>query len=237
MHERKVSPDSGQPRVDGFFPPIRVLITESRRLMQDAYRSLIENAADSFMVVGYTGRMDTALNLAERLQPNVILLDINLAKPNLSQTVRNLRDKAPQASTLLVATSEWARDITTLVNQGERGKVGFVLTESTGVELLLGIREVYEHGSYFAAGVTRLLFAQDNQGQGPKIRVQQVLRRRELEVLKEISDGKPNREIARELGISVRTVEAHKARMISRLGLSHTTELLRYAMNTTQNSA
>ncbi|HEY3117862.1 MAG TPA: response regulator transcription factor [Chloroflexota bacterium] len=217
----------------GLYRPIRVLLVESRSLVRDAYRSLVE-ANDSFTVIGEAGDVDSALNLAARLQPAIILFNADLARSGLASMAANFREQAPSAKMLLIATDGWVEDACGLV---EQGSAGFVLTESTGTELLMALREVHEHGVYVAAGATRRLFGRGRRNQtGPRaLASRSLLTNRERELLRLIADGRPNREIAAELYISVRTVEAHKARMISRLGLRNTTELLRYAVQTSRD--
>lgn len=218
----------------GLYRPIRVLIVESRSLVRDAYRSLIEGN-DTFTVIGEAGDVETALSLAQRLQPAIILFNADLARAGLGTMASNFRAQAPSAKILLIATDGWVEDACTLV---EQGSAGFVLTESTGTELLMALREVHEHGVYIAAGATRRLFGRGSRdrGNGPRaLASRSLLTNRERELLRLIADGRPNREIAMELCISVRTVEAHKARMISRLGLRNTTELLRYAVQTARD--
>lgn len=217
----------------GLYRPIRVLLVESRSLVRDAYRSLIEGN-EGFNVIGEAGELDTAFNLAARLQPAIILFNADLARSGLNAVAANFRAQAPSAKMLLIVTDGWVEDACSLV---EQGSAGFVLTESTGTELLMALREVHEHGVYVAAGATRRLFGRGRGNQtGPRaLASRSLLTNRERELLRLIADGRPNREIASELYISVRTVEAHKARMISRLGLRNTTELLRYAVQTSRD--
>lgn len=223
MQEREVGPD-------GFYHPIGVLIAEPRRLIRDAYLLLIRSV-DRFNVVGDAGELTSTLTLAEQLQPDVILLNHDIALPRPQHTLDSLRDKAPSAKTILITNRELLPDVTFLIRPGHG--IGLILTESSGAELLIAVQEVHEHGFYLAAGAVRRLPELVSIRRNSELKVS-VLTPRERELLGLISAGKPNREIAKELVISVRTVEAHKARMISRLGLHNTTELLRYALNTTQ---
>lgn len=218
----------------GTYRPVRVLIAEPRGLVRDAFRSLIEGS-ESFAVVGEAGDMETALNLAGRLQPAIIVINADLARASLTQATRDIRAQSPSAKVLLIVSEAWVDEACALM---EQGGAGFVLTESTGTELLMALREVYDHGVYIAAGATRRIFTRGRRDQalGPRaFSSKGLLTPRERELLRLIADGRPNREIAEELYISVRTVEAHKARMISRLGLRNTTELLRYAVQTARD--
>lgn len=213
----------------GPYRQVRVLIAEPRGLVRDAYRSLIEGS-EAFAVVGEAGDLDAALGMTGHIQPSIIVMNADLARSGLGQAVRDFRAQAPSAKVLLIATDAWVEEACALV---EQGGTGFVLTESTGAELLMALREVYEHDVYIAAGATRRLFSagrRDQSGNSRSLTGKGLLTARERELLRLIAAGRPNREIAAELFISVRTVEAHKARMISRLGLRNTTELLRYAV-------
>jgi DNA-binding NarL/FixJ family response regulator len=216
---------------NGPFRQARVLIAEPRSLVRDAFRSLIEGS-ETYSVVGEASDLDAALGMANHLQPSVIVMNADLALSGLAQAVRDFRVQAPGAKILLIATDAWVEEACALV---EQGGTGFVLTESSGAELLMALREVIEHDVYIAAGATRRLFSSNGRGRDqsahPRIMAGKgLLTARERELLRLIAAGRPNREIASELCISVRTVEAHKARMISRLGLRNTTELLRYAV-------
>jgi DNA-binding NarL/FixJ family response regulator len=214
----------------GTYRQVRVLIAEPRSLVRDAFRSLIEGS-ETYSVVGEAGDLDSAVGMVAHLQPGVIVMNADLARSGLAQAARDFRLQAPTAKILLIATDAWVEEACALVEQGGSG---FVLTESTGAELLMALREVIEHDVYIAAGATRRLFSANgrrDQAAHPRILAGKgLLTARERELLRLIANGQPNREIATELCISVRTVEAHKARMISRLGLRNTTELLRYAV-------
>jgi DNA-binding NarL/FixJ family response regulator len=219
----------------GPFRQTRVLVVEPRSLVRDAYRSLIEGS-ESYSVVGEAADLEAALGMVAHLQPGVIVMNAELARAGLAQAAREFRQQAPTAKILLIATDAWVEEACALVEQGGSG---FVLTESTGAELLMALREVIEHDVYIAAGATRRMFSNGgrrDQSAHPRILAGKgLLTARERELLRLIAAGRPNREIATELCISVRTVEAHKARMISRLGLRNTTELLRYAVQSTRD--
>ena len=214
----------------GPYRQVRVLVAEPRGLVRDALRSLIE-ATDAYSVVGEARDLDEAAGMAAHVQPVIIVMNADLARSGLAQAMRDLRLQSPTSKLLLIATDSWVEEACALV---EQGGAGFVLTESTGAELLMALREVLEHDVYIAAGASRRLFSSGNrrdQSGHPRIMSGKgLLTARERELLHLISAGRPNREIATELCISVRTVEAHKARMISRLGLRNTTELMRYAV-------
>lgn len=221
----------------GAFRQVRVMIAEPRSLVRDAFRSLIEGS-DSYTVVGEAGDIDSALSMVAHLQPGIIVMNADLAHAGLAQALRDFRGQAAGVKVLLIATDGWVEEACALV---EQGGAGFVLTESSGAELLMALREVYEHDVYIAAGTTRRLFSSNgrrDQASHPRIMAGKgLLTARERELLRLIAAGRPNREIATELCISVRTVEAHKARMISRLGLRNTTELLRYAVQSIRDGA
>ena len=213
---------------------IRVFIVEPRGLVRDALRSLIEGD-DGYSVVGEAGDLDSAMGMVAHLQPAMVVLNADVARASLAQAIRDLQQQAPSSKTLVIATDGWVEEACGLVEQGE---AGFVLTESTGAELLMALHEVHEHGVYIAAGATRRLFSGSRKDRAAGARALSpngVLTARERELLRLIAAGRPNREIAAELCISVRTVEAHKARMIARLGLRNTTELLRYAVQTARD--
>ncbi|MBI4214320.1 MAG: response regulator transcription factor [Chloroflexi bacterium] len=218
----------------GPFRQVRVLIAEPRGLVRDALRSLIEGT-DPYSVVGEAGDLDAAVGMAAHLQPSIIVMNADLARSGLAQAMREFRLQSPTSKLLLIATDAWVEEACALV---EQGGTGFVLTESTGAELLMALREVLEHDVYIAAGATRRLFSnggrRDQSGHPRIMAGKGLLTARERELLRLISAGRPNREIAAELYISVRTVEAHKARMISRLGLRNTTELMRYAVQSSR---
>src|SRR5438094_6589308 len=102
---RRVAPnqerDSDRWGETSLYRPIRVLLVEPRSLVRDAYRSLIE-ANDGFNVIGEAGELDTALNLAARLQPAIILFNADLARSGLSSVVASLQPQAASAKMLLI---------------------------------------------------------------------------------------------------------------------------------------
>jgi DNA-binding NarL/FixJ family response regulator len=206
--------------------PLRVLLADDHTILREGVRLLLQAQPD-IAVVGEAGDGEQALALARRLRPDIVVLDI--AMPGLSglEVTRRLRAELP-AVQVVVLTMHADREYVTEVVQA--GAAGYVLKQAAAQELVRALRAVRDGEAYLHPAATRALI-------GDYLRrcdepPADGLTPREREVLRQVALGRSNRAIANALGISIKTVEAHRANLMAKLNMHDRTELVRYAIRT-----
>ncbi len=197
---------------------ISVLLVDDHALVRRGFRRILEDEGD-IEVAGEASNGEEALSLAQTLRPKVVLMDCALPGMNGLDATRKILKSQPQTLVLMLSMHEEE----TLVKQAiEAGARGYILKNAMDLDLGAAIRRV-------AAGDIVLDHKLDLQS-GLKGERDYGLTARELEVLRFIVDGKSNKEIATELGLSVNTVAAHRANIMDALGIHKTAELVVYAL-------
>lgn len=207
---------------------IRILVTDDHAVLRAGLTALL-NAEPDFTVVGEAADGSECLRVAQAIQPDVILLDINMPGMNGLEALPLLRQVAPQ-SRILVLTMH---DDTTYLRQVLRaGGVGYVLKQAADKELLSAIRTVYNGGTYLHPAHAQALLADPAPVAPPTEGATRLahLSDREQETLKLIALGYSNKEIAEKLFLSVKTVETYKARIMEKLELTTRAGLVRFAL-------
>jgi DNA-binding NarL/FixJ family response regulator len=207
---------------------ICVVVADDHHLVRQGIRALLENA-DGIEVVGEAADGQEAVELVERLAPDVLVMDI--AMPRLSGIQAIGRVRALGVTTQVVILSMYSDE--TLVRQALRnGARGYLLKRSVTEELLLAIRAASQDEIYLSPAISRsivadfLAFQTDVEASSPFER----LTSREREVLQLISEGHTNCAIAQTLQVSVKTVEKHRANLMSKLNLHDVAGLTRVAI-------
>jgi two-component system response regulator NreC len=209
---------------------VRVLVADDHALVRHGIAALLREAG-TFEVVGEAADGRQAIQLALRHTPDIVVLDAEMPGYSTLEALRQLNRLpiSPRVLLLGTRTSE-----TSLLDFLAAGATGLILKEGTGAELILALREITRSAFYLSSGLSRKALDRWQRGVRPaRRRTSETagrLSHRERQVLECVSAGLSNRLIAERLCISVKTVEAHKAHMISRLGLNGAGDLLRYAM-------
>jgi len=209
-------------------PVIRVIVADDHHLVRQGIRALLEKA-DDIEVVGEAADGQEAVELVERLVPDVLVMD--MAMPRLSGNQAIGRVRALGVATQVVILSMYSDE--TLVRQALRnGAKGYLLKRSVREELLLAIRAASRGEIYLSPAISRSIVADlltlqtDADVSSPFER----LTSREREVLQLISEGHTNNAIARVLKVSVKTVEKHRANLMSKLNVHNLAGLIRVAI-------
>ena len=197
---------------------ITVLLVDDHALVRRGFRRMLDDD-DVLEVIGEASNGEEALQLAEKLKPNVIVMDCQLPEMNGLEATRRILVKQPHTAILML--SMHSED--TLVRQAlEAGARGYVLKNAMDLDLARAIKEVAAGKSVLDPQVERVESLKGERGAG--------LTARELEILQHIVAGKSNKEIASDLNLSVNTVSVHRANIMDRLGLHKTAELVVYAI-------
>jgi two-component system response regulator NreC len=207
---------------------IRVLLAENHTIVRKGLRVLLDDETD-IEVVGEAEDGREAVEQVERLHPDVVLMDITMPLLNGVEATRQIKAQHPEVQVLGLTRHENEEYIYQLLRAGASG---YVVKQAAPAELVEAIRAVFEGDTYLSPSinpsVVEAYIRQANAmvKKGPEER----LTPREREVLQLVAEGRTNREIARVLSISVKTVEHHRANLMSKLGLYSAAELTQYAI-------
>lgn len=206
---------------------IKVLLVDDHPLVLDGINARLEGE-ESLDVVGMAHDGKQALEKAEKLQPDVVLMDISMPVMNGFEATELFRLQQPQVRVLILSMHDDREYILKLIKCGASG---YVLKDVSSGELITAIETVFRGGTYFSSGASQTLFSELNQEQLPEFpTAQEALTKRENDVLKLLAEGNSNKEIARELDISVRTVETHRQNIKAKLDIHTAAGLARYAI-------
>ena len=202
----------------------RVLLADDHRLVAEGLRSLL---APHFDVVGIVSDGRGLLAAAERLDPDVVVLDISMPSLNGIEAARQMRTANPRTKVVFLTMH---REVTYAARALEAGASGFVLKHSAASELLTAIQEALKGGTYITPQIAGDLLDSLRRGIPAGAEALDELTPRQREVLQLVTEGRSAKEIAAVLGISRRTAEFHKARLMKVLGLQTTAQLVQYAI-------
>jgi DNA-binding NarL/FixJ family response regulator len=206
--------------------PARVVIVDDHALFRAGVR---ESLGDSVDVVGESGEVEEAVRAIEELEPDVVLLDVHMPGGGGVEVMRRSAETRPAVRFLALSVSDAAEDVIALIRAGARG---YVTKTISGGELTEAVQRVREGDAVFSprlAGFVLDVFA----GEIPPAQVDpelDLLTPREREVLQHIARGYMYKEIAAQLQISAKTVEAHVSAVLRKLQLSSRHELSRWAV-------
>jgi two-component system response regulator NreC len=204
---------------------VRILIVDDHGVLRAGLRALLSAEFD-LEVVGEAIHGAEALEIAGRLNPNVILLDLSMPGPSGIEVTRELRQRLPDVRVLILTVHE---DETLLQEAIRAGASGYILKRAVESELIDAIRAVSRGELYVHPAMTRALLntlAPTPPAPGAS---NESLTPREIEVRRLIAPGHTNRQMADLLNISIRTVESHRANLMSKLALRSRVDLVRYA--------
>jgi len=206
---------------------IRVLVVDDHALLRDGIRSLLESQED-IIVVGEASDGSEAFEYVGKLLPDVVLMDISMPKTNGLEATRMIKEHYPQVKVLILTQHDNREYIAPALGAGASG---YVLKRSGRREMLNALRQVHEQGAFITNTVAQeVLQEYSHVNQHGKVD-ENPLTDRERQVLKLIVDGKSNKEIALDLGISPKTVSVHRTNLMSKLDVQNTVELIRFAAN------
>jgi len=203
---------------------MRVLIVDDHTLVRAGIRRLLEALPD-VEVVAEASDADQALASAEQHRPDLVLLDLSLPGRSGFEVISELRQKFPQ---MLVVIMSMHDDTSHVREALDRGAIGFLVKEAAPVELELALRAAASGQTFLSPKVSVRLLAPVLRQQGAS--GVEGLTPRQREILRALGRGKSSKEIASDLGISVKTIETHRARMMETLGCRRASELLRIAV-------
>ena len=204
---------------------IRLLIADDHAVVRSGLRALL-GADPDVEVVGEAQDGDEALRLADTLRADMVLLDITMPPDSGIKTAQRLKERLPALIVLFLTMHE---DEGLLHEALETGAAGYVIKRAEESEILRAIHAAWRGDIYVHPAMTRALLRQPVTTEHRRITPVDPLTRRELDVLRLLARGNTNRQIAALLGLSMRTVENHRANLMGKLGLGSRVELVDYA--------
>jgi DNA-binding NarL/FixJ family response regulator len=206
---------------------IRILLVEDHETVREGLRMIIGAQAD-MDVVGEAGDGHAAIERAQELQPDVVVMDVSMPRMNGLKATGKLLELCPQTKVLTLTRHTDDGYLQELLRAGASG---YVLKQSAPAELLRAIRTVATGGKYLDPAITgKVMGSYASRRTSVRTDAQASISEREAEVLRLIAWGYSNKEIGARLDLSVKTIEAHKANAMRKLDMRSRIDIVRYAL-------
>jgi DNA-binding NarL/FixJ family response regulator len=206
---------------------LRILLADDHKLVREGLRMLVDSQPD-MEVIAEASDGAAALQHAKELQPDIAVLDISMPKINGLEATKRLKQVCPDVKVITLTRHNETGYLKQLLTAGASG---YVLKQSASAELIRAIRTVADGTTYLDPAITsKVVEGYIERPEHISKKSYKMLSEREEEVLRLIAWGYSNKEIAAKLNISVKTVEAHKANSLKKIGLISRIDIVRYAL-------
>jgi len=208
--------------------PTKVLIADDHQVMRRGVRAVVE-LLPGWEVCGEASTGREAVEMVERLQPQIVVMDVTMPELNGLEATRQIKKIAPTTEILMFTGLETEELIRQVFEAGARS---YILKTDGREQLEAALRSLAAHKPYFTTQVGEILFAKFLHGK-PRAEEEPTegrLTDREREIVQLLAEGASNKEVADSLGISVKTVETHRAAIMKKLKFKSFSDLVRYAI-------
>jgi DNA-binding NarL/FixJ family response regulator len=211
--------------------PISILVVDDHSVVREGIRHVLNS--EEFAVVGEGSSAAEAVALAASFMPDVIVLDISMPGGSGLHAVAEILEQSPRTRVLMLSVHD---DLEYVLESVRTGAHGYLRKDSTPAELRSAITAIHGGTTYYSPQVAQRLAEALRRGHAPTEspkakRAADVLTRREREILGKIAEGNTNKEIGAALGISTRTVEAHRDSLMKKIDIRTVAGLTRYALD------
>jgi two-component system, NarL family, response regulator NreC len=205
---------------------LRVLLADDHPLIRESVRRIVER--EGWIVCGEARNGREAVEFAKELKPDIVVIDLQMPELNGLEATRQIKKNLPNCE-VLVFTSANAREIVQKVF--EAGARSYLPKTEMGEHLIAALRSLARHKPYFTPEVAEIVFERFT-GSGPKLEEtgEGALTAREREVIHLLAEGCSNKDVAEKLAINLRTAEAHRAAVMTKLKCKSFADLIRYAI-------
>ena len=207
---------------------LRILLAEDHTILREGLRALL-SADSKFEIIGEAQDGREAVRCVEKLNPDLILMDLSMPRMNGMEAIREIKKRHPATKIIALTVHKTEEYLLTTL---QAGADGYVLKDATHGELVIAIEHVMAGKAYLSPGVSDKVIEGYLEGKEgiPSVSAWETLSQREREVLKLIAEGYKNKEIAGDLCISLKTVEKHRANLMKKLDLHNAAALTVYAV-------
>ena len=202
---------------------IRILLADDHAVVRQGFKMILAAQPD-MDIVGEAANGREAVDLAEQLRPDVVVMDVSMPELNGIEATRRLASSVPHARVVALSMHTDSVYVREILPAGARG---YLLKDSGAADLVAAIRAVASGESYLSPAVSNAVLDDYRRHVTNPI---DLLTSREREVLQMLAEGKTNKEIAGVLNLSVYTVDAHRGRIMEKLNLHSIGELVRFAV-------
>jgi len=203
---------------------IRVLVADDHAVVRDGLTILLQQSAD-IRVVGEAADGREAVQLAQELNPDVVIMDITMREMNGVEATRLLRDKCPATRVVMLSMHSNSEHV---FRAFEAGATGFVLKESTGEEVAVAVRAAHAGQRYLSRALAALEpIVQSRSGRASPL---DRLSARERHVLQLVAEGRSSAAIAATMSLSPKTIETYRGRLMKKLGVKNVAGLVKFAI-------
>lgn len=207
-------------------PTIRVLLADDHTLVRESLVGLLQSEGDVQVVAQAADGIET-VEKALAVRPDVVVADLSMPRLGGIEVVRRLREALPDTRVMVLTMHQEDEYVLQAVRAGASG---YLVKDSAGSELLAAVRNLHAGRGHFGPQAARTLAQQLQHPERTLDDPYGRLTAREREVFHLIAEGHTTKEIARQLDISVKTAENHRARVLDKSGVRNTAELVRYAL-------
>ena len=206
---------------------LRILIADDHEIVRQGVRKLAEERPE-WEVCGEAADGRKAVALAEQLKPHVAIVDLGMPELGGLEATRQIKRSLPQTEVLIFTGHEDEQLIHDVFAAGARS---YILKNDIGCHLIAAVEALGQHKHYFTSRTSEVIFARYLDGRsGPDGDKALGLTPREREIVQLLAEGKSNKQVAAVLGVSIKTVETHRATVMRKLHFDSFAELVRYAI-------
>ena len=208
---------------------LRILIADDHDLMRRGVKTLLQSHT-GWEICGEAKTGREAVDLAEKMRPDIVILDIGMPDLNGMEAARRIRKASPATEILILSVHYSDQLVREIVDAGVRG---YIVKSDSDRDLVIAVETLAKHKPFFTPHATEMILGSFNTG-GPIRQIPEMiserLTSREREIVQLLAEGKSSKEVASSLGISTKTAETHRANVMRKLELHNVSELVRYAV-------
>ena len=207
---------------------VRILLADDHKVVRHGTRALLSKMPE-WEIIGEVDNGRDAVSMTEKLRPDIVILDIGMPQLNGLDATRQIKKISPETEVLIFTAHESEELVHDVFDSGARS---YIMKTDAADHLIEALKALSEHKHFFTSRISEIVFARYINGNKPLESAPEKGRitDREREIVQLLAEGKSSKEIGAILGISVRTVETHRAAIMKKLGLRSFSELIRYAI-------